>query len=373
VEIQGGAAFLGSFMEKIIALAAALLLTVPSAFAAPSWYMFTNKAGNSFEGSVIEVDTDLEEALVIVKKSGRNTTIDFKVLSDADIDYLRSWHPESTGTGGGTSTTPEEEEPAAVLGEASTRLYPHSRSEVEARISAIKERKPPEGIGRGQQETINLLNVYRFLCGVEPDAVADKQKVAEAHQAAAACEKHGGLSHSIGSYTNKCNLHSGSNMLSSVRGYIGDGGDNNRNKRGHRRWCLNPQMVKTGFGDSGRYSAMWSLDHSGSGKKENWSYPGAGFFPKEYLHGNAWSFYMPTPVPQKDKLTVEVFRLSRRPDKKFGITADIPGRIVKVGYVYSYSNTINFEPDQELVRKGGVFWVRIRGGGVREGYLVELY
>jgi hypothetical protein len=46
---------------------------------------------------------------------------------------------------------------------------------------------------------------------------------------------------------------------------------------------------------------------------------------------------------------------------------------VAVNYVATYLNAINFEPDRELVKNGGVFWVRIRGGGVRESYLVELY
>ena len=361
----------------IPAITFSLLLLAVSSPAATSWHTFTNKAGKSFEGSVIEVDRVLEQATVVVKATGRNTTIDFRVLSNADVDYLLAWTPGATEpeAGGSEANAPGSADSVeeGELGAASGRLYPHTRAEIKSKISEIIRRKAPEGIKRDQQETVNLLNVYRYLCGVEPNARAEKKKVDEAHEAAAACEKHGGLSHDIGSFTNKCNLHSGGNMTSSVRGYIGDGGANNREKRGHRRWCLNPKMVETGFGDSGKYSAMWALDSSGSASKSNYSYPGAGYFPEEYLHGNGWSFYSTSGVPSSDKLKVEVFKLSRRPEKKFGITADIPGRTVAVDYVHSYANVVNFEPDREMVAKGGIFWVKIHGGGLREGYLVELY
>ena len=61
------------------------------------------------------------------------------------------------------------------------------------------------------------------------------------------------------------------------------------------------------------------------------------------------------------------------PRRKFGITADIPGRAVAVNFVHAYANVVNFEPGREMVSQGGIFWVKIHGGGMREGYLVELY
>jgi hypothetical protein len=79
-------------------------------------------------------------------------------------------------------------------------------------------------------------------------------------------------------------------MAASVTGYIDDSGDNNREAHGHRRWCLNPPMGKSGFGTAGEsYSGMWAMDASGSRIKGNWSYPGTGFFPKKYVHGTGWS------------------------------------------------------------------------------------
>lgn len=81
---------------------------------------------------------------------------------------------------------------------------------------------------------------------------------AKAEDAAKACEKHGSLSHDIGHSTDKCNLAGGSGMVNSVAQYINDHGENNRERRGHRAWCLNPPMDKVDFGEAGGgYSAMW--------------------------------------------------------------------------------------------------------------------
>ena len=45
-----------------------------------------------------------------------------------------------------------------------------------------------------------------------------------------------------------------------INGWMADYNDSNVDRLGHRRWCLNPQMGKTGFGagagDNGTYSAM---------------------------------------------------------------------------------------------------------------------
>ena len=353
-----------------------LILSLSSALAATSWHTFTNKKGQSFQGSVIDVDLELGEATVVVRKTGRNAKLDFKILSDKDVEYLKRWTPGSTEPGDEPDSTDKSDaDEDADLGEASSRLYPRTKQEIKSNLSTILKRKPPSGIERDQQEAVNLLNAYRYLCGVAPNAVAEKRKVEEAHQAAAACKKHGGLSHSIGHFTNKCNLHQGqSSMASALRGFISDGGSNNRAERGHRRWCLNPKMVKTGFGKDAGFVAMWALDSSGPSNKKNWSYPGSGYFPKDYLHSSGWSFYNAAGgVPSADKLKVEVYKLRKRPEKKFGITAEIPGRTVKVGFVHSYANTVTFEPDPEMTSRGGVFWVKIHGGGLREGYLVELY
>lgn len=45
-----------------------------------------------------------------------------------------------------------------------------------------------------------------------------------------------------------------------VYGYMEDSDSRNIDRVGHRRWCLNPNMEKTGFGQVGSYSAMYAFD-----------------------------------------------------------------------------------------------------------------
>jgi hypothetical protein len=160
-------------------------------------------------------------------------------------------------------------------------------------------------------------------------------------------------------------------VIASVPQYIADSGDNNRDARGHRAWCLNPPMTKTGFGSGGgSFSAMWCMDSSGPSNTGTWAYPGKGWFPMEYLHGNAWSVYN-TGASDTAGIKVEVFKLQKRPDQPFPATAEIPGHPVKVTHVSTGMNAINFE--HEDANKRGVYWVRLSGGKVNTGYLVELY
>jgi hypothetical protein len=72
-----------------------------------------------------------------------------------------------------------------------------------------------------------------------------------------------------------------------------------------------------------------------------------------------------------DKLKVEVFRLPKRPEKSLSVNGEIDGRVIKVNHVSLGMGGINFEPEEPAKR--GVYWVRVSGDGVREGYLVELY
>ena len=114
------------------------------------------------------------------------------------------------------------------------------------------------------------------------------------------------------------------------------------------------------------------MDRSGKGIRKPWSYPGRGLFPHNRLHGNSWSLFLNEKAPAADKVKVEVWKLRRRPEKAFASNAEIEGKMLPVPYVATYLNAINFEPEQGTVGKG-IYWVRVSGGGVSEGYLVELY
>jgi len=203
----------------------------------------------------------------------------------------------------------------------------------------------------------------------------DKKLNANCEEAANICKKNGKLSHDFGHFTDKSNLTTVGDMVDSVRRYIDDSGDNNREKRGHRKWCLNPPMKKTGFGSGGSsYSAMWAMDGSHDGSRvKTWSYPGEGYFPRDYMHGTGWSFYQKGKVPPKDKIEISIFKLHKAPTKKIPFSKDPEGKDIGVKYIAAYDNTINFEPKDFTAGDRGIYWVRITGGGMREAYVVEFF
>ena len=63
--------------------------------------------------------------------------------------------------------------------------------------------------------------------------------------------------------TSRGNLYMGSeDIVAQVRAYMDDSDASNIDAVGHRRWCLNPRMVKTGFGQTGKFGAMYAHDNS---------------------------------------------------------------------------------------------------------------
>src|SRR5205814_803267 len=124
----------------------------------------------------------------------------------------------------------------------------------------IEQRDKPKDLSKEVHDAICRLNAYRYLSGVMSNVGTESRMVEGADDAAKACAAAGKIAHSLGHSTDKCNLSQGQHdMASTVDGYIGDGGDNNRERRGHRRWCLNPPMQNAGFGRDGVFSAMWCM------------------------------------------------------------------------------------------------------------------
>ncbi len=362
---------------KLLRFALFLMLAAPL-HADGNWRVFTAADGRTMEAEVVRVLSD--SVVVVLKSNGREATIPFLRLSDEDVQFLKSYTPPAKSSG--SRTAGDDGDPADDGGDGEAgpdgepkvgRLYPKTRQEINSTVKEIQRRPAPKGISKDVQKAVNLLNVYRYLCGVPHDVKADAGFSKNSEDAAKACKEHGSLSHGLGRSTDKCNLSTAGDMAASVANYIEDSGENNREARGHRAWCLNAPMGKAGFGSAGgSYSAMWCMDRSGKGIKGTWAYPGKGLFPLEYLHGNAWSFYGGENPGSANKVKVEIHKLSKRPERPFTAGADIPGRSIPVEYVsLGMNGAVNFEPAQPVKR--GIYWVRISGGGLREGYLVELY
>ncbi|SHI74694.1 hypothetical protein SAMN02745181_0790 [Rubritalea squalenifaciens DSM 18772] len=319
-------------------------------------------------GKTIKVELITKTDLTVTFKlpgSSKTYTVDRASLSQSDQDFLQDWEPEAAAV-----ETPKEEAEVAP----SSRLYPKSKEEIRSTVREILGRKATNG-ARKEQDAVNLLNVYRYLCGVPYNVTQDSQLNSHSEAAAKICKEKGQLSHDFGHYTDKCNLFSGGDMVHSVEAYIDDSGDNNRERRGHRRWCLNPGMEKTGFGTGGSaYSAMWSMD--GAFRKtrhKRWSYPGEGFYPREYMHGTGWSLYLDEAAPEKDRLTITIHKLRKRPEKPISFSQEPDGKDIGVRYIYTYNNTINFEPADFSAGDRGIYCVTVKGGGVRERYIVEFF
>jgi hypothetical protein len=359
--------------------AGALMLT---SLHADEWRDFTSALGQRLTAKVLVVRGDV---VTLERRDGRQVAIEFKDLSEEDVAWLSEWEegktmpkeddkPESADEEDDEAEkeAPPEKPALPASGEMKKAFYPRTKEEIEKTLEEILAREIPEGIDEAEGIAVNRLNAYRYLCGVSYDVEGDIRMNEQAEEAAKACDAHGSLSHDLGHYTNICNLSGGPDIVFSVESYMNDNGPNNREARGHRRWCLNPPMGKVGFGGGTKFAAMACMDGSGKGRSgDTWGYPHKGFFPLSYLHGDAWSLYLRGEAPDKDSLEVDVFRLSSRPEKPFTWAEKEPGEKLEVVWVSTTLNSINFEPKGAYVE--GVYWVRIRGGGVREQYLVELY
>ena len=187
--------------------------------------------------------------------------------------------------------------------EVNTNTEARSKKEIQQVLKVIMQ-----GASRGPEsaQATAVLNAYRYLCGLAWDVQTDPELEDVSLAGAKLCEAIGHLEHTPANPgwleddykkgyrgTSQGNLFSGGGgAVASVHAYMNDSGGTNLQALGHRRWCLNPPMQRTGFGTSGSYSCMHAFD--GNRKKvpewEMVAYPAPGFFPSSYF-GNmhAWS------------------------------------------------------------------------------------
>ena len=89
------------------------------------------------------------------------------------------------------------------------------------------------------------------------------------------------------------NIAMGSSTLNSciLYSWMEDSDSSNIRYVGHRGWCLNPTMGKTGFGVAGIYMSMYALDMSNNSSIKNVAWP-AQTMPVEYFDKDyAWSLF----------------------------------------------------------------------------------
>jgi hypothetical protein len=312
------------------------------------------------------VSTDINGVRLELKDGGKVVDVPYTKLSPTDRKYVQDW----TLTGKTYGATKPQADVKAVAKDE--KIYPYSWADVEKYIQAIKDRDPEAGEDRQVQKAINELNIYRFLCGVSWKVDADEGRSKSAERAARVFVEEGEYSREVDDMRDKYLWEEREDELDkSVKEFIADESRDNRDTLPMRSRVLSPGLTRSGFGKWENVCAMWADGASRSGGPKTWSYPGRGFFPHAYLHGDSWSLYVDYRIPDPEKVKVEMWELASAPEAPFAWDKPVPGQRVDVTYVAVHENAVHFQPGKP--GKKSIYWVRVTGTGIQEQYLVHFY
>lgn len=240
------------------------------------------------------------------------------------------------------------------------------------------------------KEGLNALNSMRYIAGVGvKDVILCHYGNDYAQAGSLACCVNGSLSHNpayiqgmdstLWTYAKfgcqQSNLASGFKNVahSVVLGYLYDTNERNISALGHRRWCLNPPMDVTGFGQVNNFSAMYALAN-GYKNADNYGvcWP-AQNMPLEYFPADtAWSISMGYNVNAAD---VEV-TLTRKSDGEVWTFSNesADGYFNVNNEEYGQTGCIIFRPDGvEKFSHGDVYSVKITGLNAPVSYNVSFF
>lgn len=184
--------------------------------------------------------------------------------------------------------------------------FPRPKEQLLTELRSILATPAPAGTAErdaARFQALLRLRLYRHLCHLPH---ADLQLVPAWNElcdaASEVCKANGGLSHTPPQPpgfaearwkqgyegASHSNLARGRTLPFSVDSYMDDSDDSNIDRVGHRRWCLNPTLLKTGFGTAGDFHAMWSMDKSGKSPKglDAVLYPPPGHVPVDLFGSN---------------------------------------------------------------------------------------
>lgn len=276
--------------------------------------------------------------------------------------------------------------------------FPRSLTSIQSQLKLIL--KAPDKVAGAEADpklpvrlaALRRLMAYRYLCMLRfQDMVLDPTMNELCEAAAKVCERIGRLDHTppkpqgMDDETYRkgyqgashSNLSMGADMVRSVDNYMNDSDPSNIDRVGHRRWCLNPGMRKTGFGSSGRFSAMWSMDSSGSGGTGGLSaiyYPPRGYTPVDFFgprHAFSISIIKGGQA-KREGLEIKITPL----DQQYlpaGAHLELDYLNVTTGGA-GVPHVIIFRPVGLVVEPGRRYWVRVsydKGKTAAHEYLVE--
>ena len=191
----------------------------------------------------------------------------------------------------------------APLPSSAGEKAPRTLEEIKKTLSGILTPKKADE----KEQALQKLKAYRYLAEVPYEDLGLDPEMNEACQAGAAlCKKLGRLDHNpknpgmpedefklAHKGVSRSNLGGGfQNLADSIDAWMFDSDPGNIVMVGHRRWCINPHMGKTGFGRDGIFTAMYTFDQSRQ-KVPPYDfvcYPARGFMPVEFFGPqHAWS------------------------------------------------------------------------------------
>lgn len=170
-------------------------------------------------------------------------------------------------------------------------------------------------------------------------------------------------------------------------GRVVDSDSGNISRVGHRRWCPNPVMGKTGFGVVNSYGAMYAFDSSNtSGYGYDMVLWPAANMPTEIFDGSqAWSIGTRTDL-LGDNIKVTLKRLNDGRVWNFSNGASNGDFYIDTDYYYdssyadyenefaSYGDAIIFRPDGiEDYGDGEKFQVTVAGSNASKTYTVQFF
>jgi hypothetical protein len=239
---------------------------------------------------------------------------------------------------------------------------------------------------KDRERAVRRIMTYRYLCDLPyEDIVLDRSYVAHVVAACQMLRKVGKLDHKPenpgmpeAEYkfalkgTSSSNLHRSTRLSvpKSIDAYMFDSDKTNIARLGHRRWCLNPSMQKTGIGAAGNFTAMWSFDRSRP-KVPNYEYvafPPRGLMPAKLVKNEqAWNVSLNPKKfakPKKDAVKVKVYpaQLSFRGPSLEKDSTPLKLAFFEVNLMgFGIPNCIIFRPEGVKTSSGSAYWVAITG------------
>ncbi len=282
------------------------------------------------------------------------------------------------------TTKPAPPVPLKVVAKISdSAVGMRTKLEIRQTLAAINQMPEiADPVAAEQEAALRRLKSYRYLVGIPfKDLVLADTLNEYALAAAKICKKLGKLSHNppnpgwpIEEYkkakfaAGKSNLYATSNrsatLVQSVDAYMADSDRFNIKLLGHRRWCLNPLMLKTGFGKEGGFFAMMAHDRSRKNTPDfdYVSYPAPGYMPVDYFKPNyAWSVSL-NPKKFQPPATNVIPKIYPVDEK--GTPAELPIKlnfqtVNRMGFGIPYC--LVYRPEPEAVMPGKKYQVLIEG------------